>query len=55
MSVMYWARQFGSFVDMFMKFFEIEILPGTDISFLDIFLWCGVASILIFYIGKLFE
>ncbi len=55
MSVTGWARQFGSFVDMAMKFFEIEVLPGTDIKFLDVFLWCTVASILIFFISELFD
>ncbi len=55
MSVTGWARQFGSFVDMAMKFFVIEVLPGTDINFLVVFLSCSVAFIFIFFISELFD
>lgn len=40
MNLLYWSNLFKYLMDICRQFFNINILPGTDISILDFILWC---------------
>lgn len=55
MSVLQWARHFGSLVDLMMEILKCEALPGSGIMLFDVFVWFSVASLLVYFISKAFD
>lgn len=50
MSIREWAMQFKYVMDVLVDFMRMSILPGTDITFMDVAIW----GMIIFLVLKVF-
>ena len=55
MSLLYWSNLFKYLMDICKQFFNIIILPGTDITILDFMLWCLIIYLLLKTIYSIYK